>query len=93
MNELTTPPTEIEIAELVFASQKVLTPAGIMILRRILFERDSLVRRLVGCPWEQDLETTLCPKHGKTLLECPVGGGTVSVDCTPVAAATIFVSR
>ncbi len=52
----------------------------------------ELEAQLSGCPWDLPLDWT-CPKHGDTLRKCPVGSTTVSVDCTPVAAKTVFVSR
>lgn len=41
--QLVTPPTEIEVAELMLAASKVLTPAGMMILRRLAFQSEPLL--------------------------------------------------
>jgi len=42
LDELQKPPTEIEIGELIVACNRLLSPAGMMILRRLIFQRDRL---------------------------------------------------
>jgi len=41
-DELGTPPTELEVAALLNASREGLSPAGLMVLRRLAFDRDRL---------------------------------------------------
>ncbi len=41
--DITRPPTELEVAQFVTAAAQVMSPAGMLLLRRILFQRDLLL--------------------------------------------------
>lgn len=62
MDDLTKPLTEVEKAELSNACQYVLNPAGMNLLRRLMFELDQCSEgRCASCGWAEIFENVpLC---------------------------------